>query len=126
MSIAHIDPGTHRPDALPTERHALKGGTWVKKPGGLRVWVEDEQPDWDYIIKAPDVLDVDPEPSPTHVTGVLCECGCLLRDDRELCPACVIPWCLAQEERGFWVQFERANRRGAGDALVAQARRRVA
>lgn len=39
-----------------------------------------------------------PVPEPTVVTGVLCDCGCLLRDAEELCPACVIPWCIANSK----------------------------
>lgn len=104
---------------------ALEGGHWEQRPGGLRVWVEDE-PDWDYIIKAPKVPDVAPQPAPTHVTGVLCECGCLLRDDRELCPVCVIPWCRAQEARWFWTAWERANRRGGNERLQRHIERTVA
>lgn len=36
-------------------------------------------------------------PLPPAITGVLCECGCLLRDELEPCPACVTPWCRRQE-----------------------------
>lgn len=81
----------------------------VRKPGGIVVWVED-----DTIVEPQYVIKAAPEPAPTrdawHVTGVLCDCGALLRDEHELCPACVLPWCLQQEIRGSWQQAERHNR----------------
>lgn len=100
VNPAVVAPHKYHPNAQPTRRDELVGGHWEKRPGGLRVWVEDET-DWDYVIKAD--RDDTPPPEPIwHVTGVLCECGALLRNEAELCPACVIPWCRNQEIRASW------------------------
>lgn len=93
---------------------ALTGGHWERR-GLTRVWVEDSDATPD---EAADMLvgilrGIRSQLNTASITGVPCEdCGCLLRHTTELCPACVIPWCRAQEKVGRRIQVERANRAG--------------
>lgn len=89
-----IDFENYAPSAQPRPEHAFRGRR-VKGPGGIVRFILDEPAgEPKYAIKAPETDATDQH---WHVTGVLCDCGCLLRDPDELCPACVVPWCRAQE-----------------------------
>lgn len=92
-------------DAQPSRRDAFNGH-WERR-GLVYIPVPADGP----IIKAstedaappaetqPERVELSSSPTPRPVrVGVLCECGCLLKDADELCPACVIPWCLKQEK----------------------------
>lgn len=85
------------------------------RPGGIRTWQPDPDADADdaSLDMLIGVLRRLNNLTREHITGTPCpDCACLLRDDLELCPACVIPWCRAQEEPHRRLQAERANRRG--------------
>lgn len=138
-------PERFRPEAQPGKRDAFRG-TWQRR--GLIQIPSDGIPD-EYAIRAPrrrqaphktsshqeDAVSLAAETQPERVetgpsndaprpavVGTFCECGCWMRDDAELCPNCVIPWCRAQEERGFWRHWEIANRTGgATRQMIAEA-----
>lgn len=108
--------------AQPGDRHAFRGRR-IKR-GGIWHFIPDDGP----TIKATcgkqedaiPLAETQPEAGERLLSsaarpagvGTICECGCLLRDPDELCPACVIPWCRAQEAPHKQLMAERANRRG--------------
>lgn len=87
----------------------LTGGRWIQRRNargdavGPKVWVEDKPERIELIDFGPLYI----------LTGVLCECGCLLRDESELCPECVVGWIRDAERRGFALAWEQLNRREA-------------
>lgn len=97
-NLARIDTGNYHRDAIPTRKHELTGGHWEKRPAGLRVWVKDK----------PASAPVKPEP-PTSwrllSTTALCHCGCLLRDELETCPACLV-WAERDAIRHSWTRID--------------------
>lgn len=90
---------------MTTTTDALTDGRWVMRPGGLRVWqpAPHRTPPTTAERAAETILatlTAIAAPTPPRITGTTCpDCGCLLRNDTELCPACVIPWCRDAERR---------------------------
>jgi hypothetical protein len=106
----------------------LTGGQWVRGPGGVMRWITDDDNDAtaDMLIGVLEHIAEHMPPPP--LTDWICDdCGCALRTEHELCPACAVAWCREQETRHWWQQFERANRRGgANEQTVREAIRKVA
>lgn len=68
---------------------ALTGGRWVTRPGGLRIW----QPDQPYTdrTQAADATRIVLDILTAIAAGpTTCDCGCLLINRHERCPACLV------------------------------------
>jgi hypothetical protein len=84
----------------------------VRRPGGIYVWegprpAEHDCDDfWRKLGQSLARNHFDFRP----VTGVLCHCGCLLRDETETCPACLL-WADDNAVRSSWrvTEFYRSN-----------------
>lgn len=104
----------------PSDDHALTGGHWVQRRG-IKVWVGPRPVDDDLELAGMDLTMhrtveavmatlahnlAAPQPpaiAATRVTGVLCDCGCLLINPTETCPACLV-WAERDAVRASWLQ----------------------
>jgi hypothetical protein len=85
----------------------------VRKPGGITVWEGPRPVDpplhlkpqevadqkfWDQLGQSLATMHLDF----TRVTGTVCHCGCLLRDETETCPQCVL-WAEDDAAKASWL-----------------------